>query len=59
VFLDEIAGARYFSTLDLASGFYHIRMAPEDEDKTTFETHHNHSQFRVMPFGLTNAPTTF
>jgi hypothetical protein len=34
-------------------------MVPEDEQKTTFETHHDHFQFRVMPFGLTNAPATF
>jgi hypothetical protein len=58
-FLDEIAGAKYFSTLDLVSDFHQIRMVPADEAKTTFKTHHDHFQFRVMPFGLTNAAVTF
>jgi hypothetical protein len=57
--IDEIAGAKYFSTIDLASGFHHIRVVPADEVKTTFKTHHGHFQFKVMPFGLTNAPATF
>jgi hypothetical protein len=34
-------------------------MREEDEEKTTFKTHHGHFHFRVMPFGLTNAPATF
>jgi hypothetical protein len=48
-FLDEIAGAAYFSKLDLSSGFHQIRMVSGDEMKTTFKTHHRHFQFRVMP----------
>jgi hypothetical protein len=58
-FLDEIANAKFFSTIDLASGFHQIRMMPEDEAKITFKTHHGHFQFRVMPFGLTNARVIF
>jgi hypothetical protein len=41
-FLDEIAGAQYFTTIDLALGFHQIRMVPEDEAKATFKAHHGH-----------------
>jgi hypothetical protein len=58
-FLVEIARAKYFSTIDLASGFHQIRMIPAHEVKTAFKTHYGHFYFRVMPFRLTNAPATF
>ena len=57
--LDTLAGAQYFTTLDLASGFWQVKMDAESQEKTAFVTHSGLYEFKVMPFGLCNSPATF
>lgn len=57
--LDALSGARWFSTLDLASGYNQVPVAEKDKFKTAFCTPFGLFEFNRMPFGLCNAPGTF
>ena len=57
--LDSLAKQKYFTTLDLASGYWQVGMDKPSQEKTAFITHSGLYEFLVMPFGLCNAPATF
>ena len=57
--LDTLIGAKYFTSLDLASGYWQIALHKLTKQKTAFITHKGLYQFEVLPFGLSNAVSAF
>lgn len=57
--LEALGQAKYFSTLDLTSGYWQVEVAEHDRHKTAFSTPMGLFEANRMPFGLQNAPSTF
>ncbi|UYV65435.1 K02A2.6-like [Cordylochernes scorpioides] len=57
--MDTLQGSKYFSAIDLKSGYWQVEIEERDKEKTAFTTAHGLYEFNVMPFGLCNAPATF
>ena len=57
--LESLGGSKFFSSLDLRSGYWQAAIDPESADKTAFVTRRGTFRFKVPIFGLTNAPALF
>ena len=57
--LQQLAGAKYYTKIDLRGAYNLIRVQPKDEWKTAFNCKYGHFEYQVMPFGLKNAPASF
>ena len=55
----RLKGAKYFTTLDLRSGYYHIGLSENSKAKMAFITPFSKYQFEVVPFGLAQVPAYF
>lgn len=57
--LDHLGRAKYFSTLDLMSGFHQIPLDESSKQYTAFSTEQGHFEFNRLPFGLNISPNSF
>lgn len=56
---DILGCSRFFTKIDLKTGFHQIRVKPADVEKTAFQTKYGQYEYLVLPMGLCNAPATF
>ncbi|GBG89652.1 hypothetical protein CBR_g49440 [Chara braunii] len=57
--LERLGDTKFFSKLDLKSGYHQLKIRQEDRYKTAFKMRYGQFEWLVMPFGLTNAPAIF
>ena len=57
--LNALGGSKYFTTLDLQSGYWQVPLDEASKEITAFSTRKGHFEFNVLPFGLSNAAPTF
>jgi hypothetical protein len=57
--LEKVLKAKYFSKIDLVSGYWQVPVKSSDVSKTAFTTPYGNYEFKVMPFGLCGAASTF
>lgn len=57
--METLSGAKFFSSMNLASGYWQVPIREEDKEKTAFSTEERHYEFNVLGLGLCNAPGSF
>ncbi|EYC28494.1 hypothetical protein Y032_0007g3255 [Ancylostoma ceylanicum] len=57
--LQNLKDKKYFSTLDLSSGYWQVKLAESAKEKSAFATTEGLYQFKVLPFGLASSPAEF
>ena len=57
--LDQLAGSKWFSCLDMNAGYWQVELDPQDREKSAFISRKGQYEFKVLPFGLCNSPATF
>lgn len=57
--IDRLGRAKYFSTLDMLTGFHQVKLNEDSVHRTAFVTPEGHFEYLKMPYGLANAPVVY